>query len=105
MPEGEDCFNVSAGMPEHPKIVAAGGDAAWLWLCMMAYCRRNRTDGVFAGNVVPRQSDRRQPMKLLERLVHERLAHEPGHDCKKCVQPVPVMSRSASVLYAAGIAG
>ncbi len=89
MPAGELCFYVSAGAPEHAKLEAVGGDAGWLWFCILAYCKRNKNDGVFPESKVPKMSDRRQPMKLLTRLAEEGLAHEPGHDCKKCVQPMP----------------
>ena len=89
MPSGEVCFNVSAGAPEHPKIEAVGGDAGWLWFCLLGYCKRQKSDGIFPAAKVPKISDRRQPMRLLARLVDEELAHEPGHDCKECVQPLP----------------
>jgi hypothetical protein len=29
----------------HPKIVAAGPDAAWFWFCGICYCREHLTDG------------------------------------------------------------
>ena len=89
MPNGEVCFNVSATMPEHGKIEAVGGDAGWLFICILAYCKRSKKDGLFPVAAVPRMSDRRQPLKLLARLAGERLIHEPGHDCKDCPQPMP----------------
>jgi hypothetical protein len=76
-------------MPEHPKILEVGGDAGWLWICMLAYARRNKTDGIVPVAMVGRISDRKQPMKLAAKLIKERLAHESGHDCKDCVQPLP----------------
>ena len=88
MADGAECFSVSDGMPEHPKIVAAGGDAGWLWVCALAYAKRNHTDGVIHESAIPRLSDRRQPMKLTARLVQERLMHGSGHDCKSCAQPM-----------------
>lgn len=30
---------------QHPKILRAGGEAAWLWACAIAYCNRQLTDG------------------------------------------------------------
>lgn len=89
MPEEATCLKVAAAMPEHTKIVAVGGDAAWLWICILAYCKRSRTDGIIAESMIPRVSDRRQPMKLLTRLINERLMHGPGHKCEVCVQPLP----------------
>lgn len=89
MPNGEDCFNVSATMPEHGKIEAVGGDAGWLFICILGYCKRSKKGGVFPLSKVSQVSDRRQPMKLFARMVDEHLVHEPGHDCKKCPQPMP----------------
>jgi len=57
------------GFPEHPKVEEAGGDAAWLHVCALAYCNRNLTDGFISLGVVNRLSDRRAPRKLAERLV------------------------------------
>lgn len=89
MPDGAGVFYVSDGMPEHPKILAAGGDAGWLQVCALGYARRNHTDGIIPANVVPRLSDRRQPARLARILVQERIWHEPGHDCAACPQPLP----------------
>lgn len=55
--------------PEHPKVVRAGGDAAWLWVCGMGYVNRQLTRGFIPADLVPRLSDRKAPMKLAERLV------------------------------------
>ena len=81
-------FRVSDGMPEHPKIEAAGGDAAWLWVCAMAFCSRNKTDGVISVRKAHTVSDRKRPEKLTAVLVRERMFHEPGHDCIRCPQPM-----------------
>lgn len=75
------------GLPEHRKIVAAGGDAAWLYICGLAYASRNLTDGIIPKAVVPRLSDRKQPAKLAAKLTKVRLWHDTGHDCKRCPQP------------------
>jgi hypothetical protein len=80
-------IKMSDSLPEHRKIVAAGGDAGWLHVCALAYCSRNRTDGFFPADLVPRLSDRRQPVKLAAKLCDVHLWHAPGHDCKKCPQP------------------
>jgi hypothetical protein len=55
--------------PEHTKIIAAGGDAAWLHVCALAYANRNLTDGHIPAGVLHRLSDRRQPARLAARLV------------------------------------
>jgi hypothetical protein len=77
-------IKMSDSLPEHRKIAAAGGDAAWLHICALAYCSRNRTDGLVPQGFVPRLSDRRQPMRLAAKLIEVDLWHGPGHECKKC---------------------
>lgn len=59
--------------PDHPKVIAAGGDAAWLYVAGLCYCQAKLTDGRIPAAVVPRLTDRRQPMKLAERLVEVEL--------------------------------
>jgi hypothetical protein len=55
--------------PEHPKTTAAGGDAAWLFVCALAYCNRRLTHGRVPKSFIPQLSDRKQAGKLAERLV------------------------------------
>jgi hypothetical protein len=55
--------------PEHPKVVAIGGDAGWLLVCAIAYCNRNLTDGFVPETILARLSDRRRPHQLAARLV------------------------------------
>lgn len=59
--------------PDHPKVAAAGGDAAWLFICGLAYCRRYGTEGKIPRAQVPRLSDRKAPMKLAAKLIEVRL--------------------------------
>lgn len=77
-------IKMSDSLPEHRKIAAAGGDAAWLHVCALAYASRNLTDGFIPEAIVPRLSDRRQPAKLAAKLCAVDLWHAPGHDCKRC---------------------
>lgn len=55
--------------PTHPKIVAAGGDAAWLHVCALCYCATHLTDGMLPKGMVERISDRKAPRKLADKLV------------------------------------
>ncbi len=82
-------IKMSDTLPEHRKIVAVGGDAAWLHVCALAYSSRNLTDGVIPDAVVPRLSDRRQPGRLAAKLTEVGLWHAAGHGCKRCPQPHP----------------
>ncbi len=64
--------------PEHPKVEAAGGPAAWLYICGLAYARRNDTQGVIPKNRVARLTDARRPLELALRLVEVALWHDTG---------------------------
>lgn len=55
--------------PSHPKMVLAGGDAAWLHVCALCYCGQYLTDGFVPKEIVPRLSDRKKPEQLAARLV------------------------------------
>lgn len=39
-------FYVDAHFPEHPKALAAGDAACWLYVCGLAYCRRSNSRGI-----------------------------------------------------------
>lgn len=82
-------YVVSDGMPAHPKLVEAGGDAGWLHVCALGYCSRYGTDGVISLKQALDVSDRRSAAKLIKILVEQDLWHAPGHQCKKCPQPLP----------------
>lgn len=71
--------------PEHPKVEAAGGDAAWLHICALAYCSRNLTDGFLPVSIVSRLSDREHARQLASRLVEVGLWHATAHECVRCV--------------------
>lgn len=64
--------------PEHPKAVAAGGDACWLWLCAYGYVNRNNTEGYVPKELLPRLSDRKAPTKLAKLLVEVGLWEDKG---------------------------
>jgi hypothetical protein len=55
--------------PEHPKVLAAGGDAAWLYICGLSYSNRQLTDGFIPTTALRRLSDRKNPVVLAQRLV------------------------------------
>lgn len=55
--------------PSHPKMVEAGGDAAWLHVCALCYCGQHLTDGFIPKGIVGRLSDRKKPELLAARLV------------------------------------
>lgn len=66
--------------PDHPKVARAGGDAAWLFVCGLAYCKRFKTDGRIPRNQVPRLSDRDDLEAVVATLLRVRLWEEAGED-------------------------
>lgn len=74
--------------PDHPKVVRAGGDAGWLFVCGLAYAKRYGTEGVIPKVQVCRLSDRKMPRKLANLLVQvglweEHIDHYQVHDYKE----------------------
>lgn len=68
--------NVDDLFPEHPKVLAAGGDAGWLYICGLCFTNRNLTEGRIPKAVIGRLSDRKNPVKLAKTLVDVGLWHE-----------------------------
>lgn len=66
--------------PTHPKVVAAGGDAAWLHVCALCYCAEHLTDGLVPKRLLARLSDRKQPTRLAQRLVDAGMWSDDGDD-------------------------
>jgi hypothetical protein len=54
---------------DHPKVIAAGAPAGWLWACSLAYANRYLTDGFIPSAVVRRLVDADDPQRLAARLV------------------------------------
>lgn len=40
-------------VPEHRKMLEAGPEACWLWVCGIAYCQRQLTDGFIPALALP----------------------------------------------------
>lgn len=57
------------GFPEHPKVLAAGVEASWFYVCGLAYCKRQLTDGLIPGAVLSRLSSCSRPVLLANKLV------------------------------------
>ena len=62
-------FKLDDTFPDHPKVVAAGGQAAWLYVAGLAYCSRGLTDGHIPAAVVARLTDLPKPAELAAKLV------------------------------------
>jgi hypothetical protein len=55
--------------PDHPKVVAAGPAAGWLYVCGLAYCSRYLTDGFIPKDQIRRLADVGSTQKHAEALV------------------------------------
>lgn len=55
--------------PTHPKILAAGDEAAWLFVCGLCHSSRHLTDGLVATAVLGRLTGLRRPERYAQRLV------------------------------------
>ncbi|MFL4491486.1 hypothetical protein ACJ6WD_09530 [Streptomyces sp. VTCC 41912] len=77
---------VHDGLPDHPKVIEAGGEAGWLYICGLAYASRQLTDGVISRRLVPRLTDGSKPEASASALVRVGLWHEGEHDCPNCPQ-------------------
>ena len=75
---------VHDGLPDHPKIIEAGGEAGWLYICGLAYASRQLTDGVIPKRLVPRLTDGSKTEASASALVRVGLWHEGEHDCPSC---------------------
>jgi hypothetical protein len=62
----------------HPKILKAGPDAAWLWACALAYCQNHLTDGYVPRSALRSLGGFKNPVGLADRLVEARVRPE-GH--------------------------
>lgn len=93
--------------PDHPKVSLAGGEAAWLFVCGLAYTRRHELAGRIPKSQVPRLSDGRRPFELAKRLVDVGLWEDTGghfflvHDYDEWNRPEE--SRKAAARKAAAV--
>lgn len=86
---------VHDGLPDHPKIIEAGGEAGWLYICGLAYASRQLTDGVISKRLVPRLTDGSKPEASASALVRVGLWHDGEHDCPNC----PLAGPDAYVIH------
>jgi hypothetical protein len=80
---------VHDGLPDHPKIIEAGGEAGWLYVCGLAYSSRQLTDGVISKRLINRLTDGSKPEASASALVRVGLWHDGEHDCPRCPQAGP----------------
>lgn len=64
--------------PDHPKVVAAGDAAAWMFVCGLAYCRRYNTEGRIPKAQVPKLTGSRSSAKLAAALTTAPAGYDTG---------------------------
>lgn len=64
--------------PDHPKVVAAGDAAAWLFVCGLAYCRRYATHGRIPKGQIAKLTGHRTPAKLAAALCRPPVGYTAG---------------------------
>ena len=88
--------------PDHPKVMAAGPLAAWLYVCGLAYCARLLTDGYLPAAQVRKLADVDEATALADRLVgvglwerveggfrvHDYLEYQPSADRVRATREV-----------------
>lgn len=108
---------LESDFPNHPKVIAAGGDAALLFVAGLCYCNAHLTNGRIPGAVIPRLTDRKRPTALARRLVevgmwtedgdgylvHDFLEYQPSADAVKA-QRADVAEKRAAAGRMGGIA-
>lgn len=62
-------IRVGDALPEHPKALAAGPEAMWLFIAANCYCNRLQTDGIVPTVQISRLTTHKNGMKLANRLV------------------------------------
>lgn len=68
--------------PEHPKVLAAGDQAGWMYVCGLAYTNRGPGDGTIPKVAVPRLTSLRNSKEVAQRLVDAGLWHDKGDHFK-----------------------
>jgi hypothetical protein len=59
--------------PDHPKVLKAGDQAAWMFVCGLLYSARALTDGFIPIDAVRRLTHLKNPMRFAQKLVEVRL--------------------------------
>jgi len=60
----------------HPKILKAGPEAAWMWACAIAYCQNHLTDGYVPADALRSLGPYKNPRAVAERCVEARVRQD-----------------------------
>jgi hypothetical protein len=70
---GSTWVKLADTFPYHPKVLAVGPEAGWLYVCGLCHCSAHLTDGFIAASAMPHLTPLKRPERLAARLVAERL--------------------------------
>ncbi len=73
-------FKLDDQFASHPKVLRAGPDAAWLYVCGGLYCAKHLTDGSIPKVAVPTLTTLKNAARLAGVLVRENLWSDDGDD-------------------------
>jgi hypothetical protein len=65
----KEYVKIAVGLREHPKILQAGDDAGWLYVCAIMWSKEHDTDGFIPRYALARLNGQRNKMRLCSRLV------------------------------------
>lgn len=65
----KEFVKIAVGLREHPKVLQAGDDGGWLFVCAIMWSKEHDTDGFVPAYALTRLTGLKQPSKIAARLV------------------------------------
>jgi hypothetical protein len=65
----KEFVKIAVGLREHPKILKAGDEGGWLYVCAIMWSKEHDTDGFIPNYAVHRLTGLKNPNKVMERCV------------------------------------
>lgn len=65
----KEFVKIAVALREHPKVLHAGDDGGWLYVCAIMWSKEHDTDGFIPEHVVPRLTGLKQPLKVVAKCV------------------------------------
>lgn len=65
----KEFVKIAVGLREHPKVLQAGDDGGWLFVCAIMWSKEHDTDGLIPAYVIPRLTGLKRPNVAVKKLV------------------------------------
>lgn len=65
----KEFVKIAVALREHPKVLHAGDDGGWLYVCAIMWSKEHDTDGFIPEHVVSRLTGLKQPLKVVAKCV------------------------------------